>query len=460
MKKVLLIGAAIIAIAIATPKFLATPINQKIEALVKKVDSIPGYEVSVVERSSGWFTSSANISVTIDINTIPSPDQHGSDLLEANGHLTLNVQHGPILFANGFSLGLAAWSIETDKTLLRDALSYSDSESLYSIQGNTGFSGDTQYSDSIASFSSTEDIQITFSGWSGKGLISTNDSHYSGITDSIAISNTETSSDIKKLAVEIQLDDNWLTILENPIYNSTGKLAIDAINITPSGQQAITLDDFIVDFETQKNAPETLANMMINYGFKQLKTPTLSASNFVLAIEIKNIEKEFLKAYQNIANNPEDLDAQLQSIVENNLLTQLQASPEININELSVNIDNKAFSGNLLTKIENIDALPAQLSDYTFWVQHTKASTTIKLNKALAFIVGKSVLFSQLSNNLHFQAMPASQQQEIIESQIKGILNGLISQGVLIEKGETYEADLRLEKGQAVINGQPTLLPF
>lgn len=458
MKKVLLIGAAIIAIAIATPKFLAAPINQKIDALVKKVDSIPGYKVSMTEYQSGWFTSSASIS--IDIDTIPSLDQHNSDLLKTNGHLIVNVQHGPILLANEFSLGLAAWSIETDKALLRDTLTYSDSESFYSIQGNTGFSGDTQYSDTIASFSSTEDIQITFSGWSGKGAMSTNNSHYSGVTNSIDIGSTDTNSKIEKVTLDIQLDDNWFAILENPIYNSTGRLAIDAIKIAPSGQQPFTLDEFVVDFETEKNTSETLSNIMVNYGFKKLKTPTLSASDFIMAIELKNLEKEFLKAYQNIANNSAGFDAGLQNIVENNLLTQLQASPELNINELSINIDNKSFSGNLLTKIEGVDALPTQLSDYRFWLQHTKASTNIKLNKALAFVLGESFLFSQLANSLDAQGLSASQQKEIVELQVKGMLNGLISQGLIIEKDESYEADIQLEKGQAVVNGKATPLPF
>ncbi len=460
MKKTLLITTVVLAIVVAVPKFLSGPINQHIGTVVAKIDNTPGYKVAILEQHAGWFTSSAKINVSFDINTIAAPDQNASNPFEhLNGDVTLNIQHGPILLANGVSLGLAAWSIEADKSLLRDTLTYSDSQSLYRIYGNTGFSGNSQYTDEILKFSTAE-TQSTFSGWTGKGVMSANGSYYSGVTDGVNISNSDLTSSIDTIALDIQLEGSWLAALENPIYNSTGKLTVGSLNITPAEQSAIIIDDISLGFETQKNADETLVDMIVNYGLKKVESPNFVASDFVMDIEFKNLEKEFLKAYQKVAGDPTGFEAGLQSLIENNLLTQLQASPEINIKELSINIDGKSFSGNLLTKIENVDALPAQLNDPKFWLLHTAASTDIKLDKALALTLGESFLLPQLASNPSTQSMPVSQQKEIVAAQINGTINGLIAQGLIVEKDSGYEANLRLEEGQATINGQVTPLPF
>ncbi len=470
MKKSLVIGAAIVAIVMVTPKFLAAPINQQVGNIVTKINDAPGYKASITEQHSGWFTSFAKINVAFDVNTSSASSQDGSDIYEdLNGELTLHIQHGPILLANGISLGLAAWSIETDKTLLRDTLSYPESQSIYTIKGNTGFSGDSHYKDEIAAFSTTENTENTFSGWAGKGLMSNSGSYYSGVTQAVKIANENASGSIENIALNIELDGNWLTALDNPIYNSTGNFSIDSFSLTPaaapfganpSKPSPITIDGLAINFKTQKNTDETLIDTLINYGFKKIESPTLSASDFIFNMELKNLEKEFLKAYQNTVSDPEGYEAGLQKMLENNLLAQLQTSPEVNIKELSIHIDGNKFSGNLFTKVENIDTLPAQLNDTRFWIQHTTASTNIKLDKAFALTLGESILLPQLANNPGTQSLPVSQHKEIVASQVNGMLSGLIVQGLLVEKDESYEADLRLEKGQATINGQATPLPF
>ncbi len=86
-----------------------------------------------------------------------------------SANITLDMQHGPILIADGLSLGLAAWTIETDNDLLRKKLVYVDKQSLYSIYGVTDFFGNNNFNDEIAAFTTMSDAEVNFSGWLGQG---------------------------------------------------------------------------------------------------------------------------------------------------------------------------------------------------------------------------------------------------------------------------------------------------
>jgi hypothetical protein len=202
MKKIIAIIIAVLAIFLVVPKFFAQPISHHLDTIVKQLDSTPGYQVSIAERTSNWFTSSAVLAVKVDANAFvaPNDDKDNSAAFQhLSANITLNIQHGPILIADGLSLGLAAWTIETENSLLRKKLVYADTQSLYSIYGATDFFGNNSFNDEIAAFSTIGDTEVKFSGWLGQGSLSLDDSLYSASIDTIAFINSDTVATIDNI---------------------------------------------------------------------------------------------------------------------------------------------------------------------------------------------------------------------------------------------------------------------
>jgi uncharacterized protein YdgA (DUF945 family) len=463
MKKIIAIIIAMLAIFLVVPKFFAQPIEHHLDTIVKQLDSTPGYRVFIVERTSNWFTSSAVLAVKVDANALvpTNTDKNKSavfQLLSAN--ITLDIQHGPILIADGLSLGLAAWTIETDNDLLRKKLVYADKQSLYSIYGVTDFFGNNNFNDEIAAFTTMSDAEVNFSGWLGQGSLSLENSFYSGSTDTIAFINSNTVATSDNIELKIKTDSNWLMILDNPIYNSTVTFSIDSASINTSNTMPITLDKLIMSAQTQVKNNNTLMDVNINYAFNKIEHRDLLINDFSLDLQINNLAKEFLKAYQNIMQDPEGPEKGLQHIVQNNLLAQLQASPELNIEELSVNINGHHFSSSLATKIYNVQALPLRLNDSKFWSNHTNASANIKMDKKLVLLLGEFILLPQFGRNQNTRKLPIQERKTMIAGQIKGMVYALISQGIFVENVSSYESSMLLDKGVATLNGQIMPLPF
>jgi uncharacterized protein YdgA (DUF945 family) len=463
MKKIIAIIFAVFAIFLVVPKFFAQPINQHIDAIVKRLDNTPGYLVSVAERTNNWFTTSAVITVSVDANAfLPlNPNKNYSDASQhLSANITLNVQHGPILIADRLSLGLAAWTIDTDKSLLRKHLTYAVTQSLYSIDGTTDFSGGNRFKDKIAAFSTIDGTEVDFSGWLGQGSLSLNDSFYSGSADTIAFTNGDTVTTIDNIALKIKADSDWLTMMGNPLYNSTATFSIDSVSIISPDTMPITLDKLLVGAQTQVKNNGSLMDVDVSYAFNNIQSRDMQINNFVLDLQINNLEKEFLKAYQNIMQYPEGPEKGLQHIVKNNLLAQLQTSPEVNIDELSANINGHNFSGRFLMKIDNIQILPSRLDDFKFWTHHTTARSSLKIDKALVLLIGEYILLPQLARNSDTRKLSVPERKAIVTGQINGMINVLIAQGILVDSGISYESSMDLDKGVTTVNGKITPMPF
>lgn len=463
MKKIIVAIMAVVAIFLVVPKFFAKPINQHIVNLVEQLDNTPGYQVSIAKHHRGWFSSTAIVTIKIDSDVFISPTADQSEyadiLKKLSGDGTLNIQHGPILIADGLSLGVAAWTFNSDESLLREALTYSNVERFYSLKGVTDFSGNSRYTDAITAFTTVKNVNNTFSGWAGQGTFSQKSLTYSGSSEFFTL-NDKTDVTVKDIKLKIQADSGWLEMLENPIYNSTGKLSVDTINIKVQDESPITMNGLAIAYETEKNTEETLVSMDMSYKVDTVKFSGGEANSFILKIQMNNLEKEFLKAYQNVMQDPNGLDKGLESLMQDNLFAQLQASPEMNISELSMNINDKRFSGNLFTKLDGVQSLPSNLTDPKFWMSHVIARSDITIEKSLALLLGESILLPQLANNPATQDLPLAQQKEMVAAQINSIVGSLVAQGTLTETENTYESALRLDKGAATINNKVTPLPF
>ena len=67
---------------------------------------------------------------------------------------------------------MLALKAEVDESMLRDKLTYSDDQRLFSLAMDVGLFGSVGYADKVEGFTVIGMDDISFSGWTGKGSMS------------------------------------------------------------------------------------------------------------------------------------------------------------------------------------------------------------------------------------------------------------------------------------------------
>ena len=462
MKKITTILVIALVIILVLPRFYAHLISNYLDVLVKKFDSTPGYQVSISNRTSSWFTSSAVIKVAVDISLLRPTNantQYSVNLKHLSADVLLNIQHGPILLGDALSLGLAAWTIEIDNSFLRKELTYTKAQSLYSVDGTTGFYGGSEFTDRVSAFSTTGRTQINFSGWLGQGSLSSHDSYYTGIADKINFI-SDTKMNITTIVLEIKADSDSLTVARNPLYNATAKFSIGSVTVNPVDTISIELDQLVISAQTKVNDSDSLMNVNLDYTIDKVESRDILVNDFFLNLQINNLVTEFLDPRHSTMQYPRESAENLQNIIQNNVLAQLKASPEITIKELSVNINSHSFSGSLSTKIHDVVALPLRLDDPNFWLSHMTLHSDLKVDKALVSLIGELILLPRLGHNSNVSKLSMRERKVMVASQMSGIIYALIAQGVLLENTSNYEGVLMIDKGIIMPNEGTKAFPF
>ena len=469
MKKIIIPVALIAVVGLVAPKFTGTGINESLDDFVAQLDTAPGYTASIKSRDTSWFSSSAVVNVGIDpamfadLGLGPSEMENFENL---SADINVTAQHGPFLTLNGLGLGLSAWKADVSDSALREFLSYAEDKVFYSMSGSIGLFGGASFEDTMPKFTVISqdggDEEITFSGWNGSGSLSSSGSSYSGQTDSVVMSADGVTFEMKTMTLAGKIEGDWSAAMKGELYDSVSQFGIASINFDmPMMDTNAKLESLLVDVVTQKSEDGNLMDMDMNYAMKSVQMPEFSGRDLVLKAEINNVEKAFLKAYQQATTKPAQMEQALADMIETKLLPQLQASPEFNITEMSGKVADGNFSGKVMAKVTGIDSLPEPLEDPAFWMSKAVIDSTLTLDKAMALWVGQQVVASQIQADPSAAGMTDEEIKAIAAEQVEGMIGMFTQQGMITVNADgEYEMTFNMQDGQALLNGNPMPLPF
>jgi uncharacterized protein YdgA (DUF945 family) len=469
MKKIIIAVAAIAAVGLVGPKFTGSAINQEVDNLVANINKMPGYQASLKNRETSWFSSYAVITIGLDPAIFADI---GLELPEMemfrnlNGELNFTAQHGPFLTLNGLGFGLSAWKIQTSEISLREVLSYDENAIFYSMTGKVGLFGGVSFEDNIPAFSLISQDELpansAFSGWNGSGTASSNSVSYSGEIESFVMSNDTISVEVKSVKADSLLNASWTSVLQGEFYDSVGSFTIAIVNVDmPALDAKADIEGFVMGLETIKSDDGALMDMNIDYGLKSIELSDFNASDLVIKTQLKNLEKAFFKAYQEASAKPLEMEQAMADIIKNQLLAQLQASPELNITEMSGKIADGNFSGKMLTKLVGIDSLPTSLEDPSFWISKALVDAKFTSDKPMAMWIGEQVVVSQIQADPSAAQMTKEEIEAMAAQQVEGIIGALSEQGMITVSADgNYEMVFTMQDGQALLNGTVMPLPF
>ena len=466
MKKRTIIALFIAAIGLIGPKIIGSGANQNINLAVAAINEAPGYQATVVNVESGWFSTSAKVNVGLDpaiFGDMSSNPEVAAFFEDFSITFYVNAQHGPFLSLNGLGVGLLALKAEVDESMLRDKLTYSDDQRLFSLAMDVGLFGSVGYADKVEGFTVIGMDDISFSGWTGKGSMSSSHLDYKGQMGSLAMDLGVAGFEINSMSLVMDVDDSWASMMTDPFYDSTFEFNIGSLIMGSSTDQSgtVTIDNMVMDGVSKQSDDGQLLDVDFNYSVGRITTPQFTAEDLVVKTELLNLEKGFITAMQEVSANPLALE-EMASEFESKLLPQLQVSPAFNITEMSGTVGDGSFSGKMLTKVAGVEGIPANLEDLGFWVSKVVVDSKFEVEKAMALFVAEMSLNSQFKNNPALSAqMTDTEIEALAGQQAATMVDTLSQQGMVAVNAEgNLEIIFTMKDGQAVLNGNPMPLPF
>lgn len=466
MKKIFLtLLICLLSAVLIAPKIISSQIREDLANTVAYIDNNPLYGAKISKISSDWFNTTATIELAITLNS-PQQDSANQPLINTTTFtVDFTAQHGPIVLQPQPSLAWLAWRVEASGETLRSVLNFTDDAPLYQISSSTDLLGWSSFTDSLQPFTVNAQpgsVKGSFSGWKGNGSYSPVQFSYHGEAGSLVLDATSANLEMKNTSIDLDSQASLAEIFAGMLHNSFSQLHVEELTLArPLDSQQIAVENFQLTSTSTVNAANTLANVELALAVQSFHAAQINGQELQLNLQLNHLNGQFLQAYQVFLSEMQTLPpgqelTQLQAFLQQHLLVQLQASPELNISKLQGKLDQGEFSAQLHTKIVAVDTLPASLFDRYFWLAHLKADASLTADEAVVRYIVKDIMKSRL---IQGGAQVSTQDlDDHAEQQATAIIDGLAG-NVLMPTATGYKLDLSLLDNQATLNGQSFPLP-
>ena len=169
MKKIALISAAVtLAVLVIAPKFVGDNVESQVIDITDALNNHSIYGAEIIEYQKGWFSSTADIALTINVNDIFNAQNGATSAAPTESNPTvmakLVAHHGPIYVGDSVGIGQAQYSVVLEGEGFREYLQWDHDSPFYRNQGVVGLFGGLSYEDELpAMTASIEEESFYFS---------------------------------------------------------------------------------------------------------------------------------------------------------------------------------------------------------------------------------------------------------------------------------------------------------
>jgi uncharacterized protein YdgA (DUF945 family) len=466
MKKVAIFAVAAVALLLlALPPVLGMLTESQVRARITSLDASGVLKVSLRTYERGWFRSRARMSLALAPQTIARLDELGAALglppvsadLDRRAPIALEIAHGPLAVLDGVYFGWSKIVARLDPGA-RNVAALERSLGvpyLFEFRGRTGFAGGVSFDASLPHVDiEAAGVHITFSGAGIDGafvrqrLIS--DSRLDGFTltsppGALTIRNVRTATDLELGSSNAVPGNATLAIEQLSIVDAArgADPVLDAANVKITSTVGLDPHATLLDLHATYDSDSVLL-----YG-----TRVTEAS---VGVTLDKMDVAALETYLKLTQSDgggNDPAAE----VGRALTHALAAGPSFVLDPLRFRFDGEPFTARLEIAT-NPAALPAASSvDLDNWLALLpvlRSTATVDVSKKLARDI--AVLAAEM--RYADDGMPPEQRRLLADMQAGLMLVTLVSQGMLVDAGDTYRAELRLADGAVTLNGGP--LPF
>lgn len=458
-KSLIIIFLLFISVALVGPKFAGQRFNQGLDNYITTVNETSVYQVAIINRKQHWFSSTADIQVTFDMQNL----NDNSVSPEWQTNLQIIALHGPILTTRGLSLGWLDWTVDLVIDELPPSLTAQKDKPIYQAQGKMGLFGSTRYQDQIAAMTYQDPISgvnAATDGWEGSGYLAKNTFTYQGGPGNLRMSLPDVYAlELRDLQVSMDVQASISDVLKGNFYDGIGSMTLQQLkieNLTSNTNTQLDKLELISDIEFDESTD--LADITMEMTLAALDSADIKLTDFSFMAELNNMQQAFFKAYQqmnkDIMQSPQRVEEIMQATMQTHLLGQLQAQPQLNINKLSGMLNDGNIRVTSNNQLMGVTSLPDTMESNDFWIEHTQSTTEISVDDNAATRIANLVLSAQLASNPQLADMEPKQRQQIIEQQSELTLNSLVQQGLFVKTESGYDLSFSLQDGNATLNRQ------
>ncbi|TQV74204.1 DUF945 domain-containing protein [Exilibacterium tricleocarpae] len=475
MKKTVAYAALLlIAAGLIGPKFIGASAKERVDTYVEALNSNTVYKASWKEYRSGWFESGGTLQFELNMPALAAaPDADATaeiDPVAFGFDAEVTMQHGPVLTREGFALGLVNWQLDLVQPQgLEGMVQWDESLPLYSAAGQAGLFGDMRFSEQIPALKLQIDAgapQFDFSGYTSGGTLSGGQVEYRGSSRGMSTAGPEGGMEMGAIDVDFtaQYDGDLVDLMAGALYDMQGSVKLASIKAA-GDEPVFDLQNLVMDIDSILSDNGDLADIKLGYAAARVTAGDTRVTDAGVDIIVENYSAEFNKRYTKLLadstgnTDVEQIQAQMQTFMQQDLLLLLRENPELKLENLRFSLPEGEFKGRAQIKLDGITELPADPNDPEFWLQHIVMSANLAADNALAERIAVQFAQMQLSNNAPPETTP-EQLAEAAQQQGPMMLGMFGQQGILVQQEGQYRFDFSYNKGESVLNGNPIDLPI
>lgn len=453
----------VIPLLLAIPGFMGWKTETHMMATANYINSLPEYKARWKSYERGWFNSKGVLLLELDgIN----------QYLQAEEPITLPVNlslaHGPFITSPTIGVGWFSANIELLKkheATLKQYLTVEQEGPLYQLQASMSLVGITRFYDRWLPFSFQLDKSqlVMKQAYQGEGSIGLDRSlSYTMLIPEISVLAGDEALYVERLSGDMTLD---LTKLQASRI-APGMAIVQMASIETRSAE-LKIEGLKVLAETWLDSTEKYLGSRATTTIDRLSNSDINVSDAVLEIAYTNISLEFIEKYQAAMKSlPENAPPhRFQEVIGRLVLSSLLPfSPKLEItrfnaatdrghikSQFSLSIEGEALAQASVNPQSPLDLLPFMLANF-------KGEISEPLGKELARLYIRQQVESQLAQS--DQIMTEQELTDVVNAQAPSIIEMLSLQGFVKLQGDSYISELKYQKGQATLNGEPMPLPF
>ena len=466
MKRVAVFAAAaIVLLLVGLPPVLGVVTKSQVVERVAALDASGVLRVTLRSYERGWFRSRARIAISLTPQTIARLDALGAGAgapsfagaLDRRVPITVEIAHGPLALLDGVYFGWSKIVARLDKQASNvSALERSlGVPYVFEFRGHTAFGGGLAFDADVPPVDLTvEDARVEFSGatlagsFSGDRLVSNGRLDRFELTappGGFAVRDVRAATDTQIRSAYALPGESSLSIAQVSIVDAArGPTPVfDASKLRVASKIGVDPSNALLDLHATYDIDSVLVD----------NTQIAAAS---VGVALDKLDTAALAAYLEAAR-AEASGAAPNDDVKPVLARGLAAGPSLVLDPLRFTVNGEPFTAHV-ELAANPAALPAagtfDPEDPAAVLPALRSVATVDVSKKLARQI--AVLTTELRYGTDSSASP--QERMLAEAQAGLILVTLVSQGILVDAGETYRAELRLMDGTLTLNGEA--LPF
>ncbi|MBM6550907.1 YdgA family protein [Marinomonas ostreistagni] len=448
-----------LALVVVPPMFIKSHVAANLAEIQASFNAVPGQELTLEKQEDGWFGASYTGHATVNLRQL---DPSLADLFgpRAEVPFTLETAYGPLLFADGFGLGLAKQVIEVAGEELPEEFDWDQDQPLYQASVTTPMFGGLEVSDRVVPFTITDKRgrgSVEFSGYQGSGSFSDSAFDYAGEIDSLSISDRGEALTMSGYTFDIDSDTDIQTMIETGIAQYDMSMHLEQMAFT----EMFSVSDIElsggsdVDEEAQTTSGSghfSMADLSV------MNFPTVEELTFDMTLN--DFSNEFLTRFNDfnkeLSQAPSyQQDRLLTAFMMENLELLMSTDPSMKLEALDASFEqgDVHFEG-FAEFLNGANFDSNNLNSPDALAQMVQAGAEFEIDEALAETLVNAFMQMQLQPQLERGWMTQEEFDAQSEQATRNMLESFIAQGWIVKDGDAYTADFELENGQMAFNGQ------